>query len=162
GVLNRGFDPSEFLDPPDVWTDFQIDPNTTDGAHYFRSAGRIKPGVTLAQAQAKLGQSAAAYREKFPNALGPNGSFSVEPIGKVFVRNSQSLLIILLAAVSGVLLIACANVANLLLVRSTVRRREMALLAAMAAARSRIVRQLITESVLLSVIGGALVLALGL
>ena len=162
GVLNRGFDPSEFLDPPDVWTDFQIDPNTTDGAHYFRSAGRIKPGVTLAQAQARLRQSAVQYREKFPNALGPNGSFSVEPIGKVFVRNSQSLLIILLAAVSGVLLIACANVANLLLVRSTVRRREMAIRAAMGAARSRIVRQLITESVLLSVIGGALGLALGL
>ncbi|PYP61797.1 MAG: hypothetical protein DMD26_16850, partial [Gemmatimonadetes bacterium] len=162
GVLNRDFDPSEFIDPPDVWTDFQIDPNTTNGAHYFNSAARLRPGVTLAQAQAKLHQSASAFSEKFPNALGKNGSFSVEPVQKEFVRNSRSLLVVLLAAVSGVLLIACANVANLLLVRSTVRKREMAIRAAMGAARSRIIRQLITESVLLSLIGGALGLALGL
>jgi predicted permease len=161
GVLNR-FDVSEFLDPPDVWTAFQIDPNTTSGAHYFRSAARIKPGVTLAQAQAALRQSAAQFREKFPNQLGPNESFSVEPIQNVFVRNSRTLLVVLLAAVSGVLLIACANVANLLLVRSTVRRREMAIRAAMGANRGRIIRQLITESVLLAVVGGALGLILGL
>ena len=162
GVLNRGFDPSEFLDPPEVWTAFQIDPNTTDGAHYFRAAARLRPGVTLAQAQAKLRQSADEYRARIPNGIGPKDSFSVERIEKVFVRNSQSLLLVLLAAVSGVLLIACANVANLLLVRSTVRKREMAIRAAMGAARSRIIRQLITESVLLSLIGGALGLALGL
>ena len=162
GVLNRDFDPSEFIDPPDVWTDFQIDPNTTNGAHYFNAAARLRAGVTLAQAQAKLHQSAGVFREKFPNALSKNGSFSVEPVQKMFVRNSRSLLVVLLAAVSGVLLIACANVANLLLVRSTVRKREMAIRAAMGAARSRIIRQLITESVLLSLIGGALGLALGL
>jgi predicted permease len=162
GVLNRGFDPSEFIDPPEVWTAFQLDPNTTEGAHYFRSAARLKPGVTLAQAQARLRQSADEFRARIPNGIGPKASFSVEPIEKVFVRNSQSLLLVLLAAVSGVLLIACANVANLLLVRSTVRKREMAIRAAMGAARSRIIRQLITESVLLSLIGGALGLALGL
>src|SRR3954469_8325971 len=162
GVVNRGFDPSEFLDAPEVWTAFQIDPNTTDGAHYFSAAARLKPGVTLAQAQARLRQSANEYRARIPNGIGKQASFSVEPIGKVFVRNSQSLLLVLLAAVSAVLLIACANVANLLLVRSTVRKREMAIRAAMGAARSRIIRQLITESVLLSVIGGALGLALGL
>jgi len=162
GVVNRGFDASEFIDQPDVWTAFQIDPNTTDGAHYFRAAARLKPGVTLAQAQAKLRQSAAEYQQRFPNGLGRQGSFSVEPIQNVFVRNSRSLLVILLAAVSGVLLIACANVANLLLVRSTVRKREMAIRAAMGANRGRIIRQLVTESVLLSVIGGAIGLVLGL
>ncbi|MGE5100947.1 MAG: ABC transporter permease [Deltaproteobacteria bacterium] len=162
GVIAKNFDPSEFIDVPDVWTAFQIDPNTLDQAHYFRVAGRIKPGVTLAQAQARLKQAAEEYKAKFPGALGKDGAFSVEPIQKVFVRNSQPLLVVLLAAVSGVLLIACANVANLLLVRSTVRKREMAIRSAMGADRGRIIRQLMTESVLLSVIGGALGLALGL
>jgi putative ABC transport system permease protein len=162
GVLAPNFDPSEFQDPPDVWTPFPIDPNTADQAHYFRVAGRLAQGVTLSQAQAKLKQSAEEFKEKFPNSLGKTGGFSVEPIQKVFVRNSRSLLTVLLAAVAGVLLIACANVANLLLVRSTVRKREMAIRAAMGADRGRIVRQLMTESVLLSIVGGSLGLALGL
>jgi putative ABC transport system permease protein len=162
GVIAPDFDPSEFGGRPDVWTAAQIDPNTTDQLHYFSVIGRIKPGVTLAQAQAKLKQSSDEFRRNFPNALGKNGGFSVEPIQNVFIQNSKSLLTVLLAAVGGVLLIACANVANLLLVRSTVRKREMAIRAAMGADRSRIVRQLMTESVLLSVIGGFLGLALGL
>ena len=162
GVLAPGFDPSEFLDPPSVWTPFQLDPNTSDQGHYFRAAARLKPGVTLAQAQAKLKQSADDYRARFPIALQPNNAFSVDPIGKVFVANSRTLLLILLAAVAGVLLIACSNVANLLLVRSTVRKREMAIRSAMGAERRRIIRQLMTESVVLSIIGGALGLALGL
>ncbi len=161
GVLAKDFDPSEFGDTPDVWSPFPVDANTADQAHYFRVAGRLEPGVTLAQAQAKLSQSGAGFERKFPNSLGKNGSFSVDPIQKVFVRNSKALLVVLLAAVAGVLLIACANVANLLLVRSTVRKREMAIRAAMGADRGRIIRQLMTESVLLSTIGGALGLALG-
>ncbi len=162
GVVSKDFDASEFVDNPDVWTAFQIDPNTGDQGHYFRAAARLKPGVTLEQAQAKLKQSADGYRAKYPNAIGPKDAFSVDPVSKVFVRNSKTLLTILLAAVTGVLLIACANVANLLLVRSTVRKREMAIRAAMGADRSRIVRQLMTESVVLAVIGGTLGLILGL
>jgi putative ABC transport system permease protein len=162
GVVGREFDPSEIIETPDVWTAFQIDPNTSDQAHFFRAAARIKPGVTLEQAQAKLKQSADEFRVKYPNSLGKNGSFTVEPIQKVLVRNSASLLKVLLAAVAGVLLIACANVANLLLVRSTVRQREMAIRSAMGADRRRIIRQLMTESLLLSLIGGALGLLLGL
>jgi putative ABC transport system permease protein len=162
GVISRTFDPSEFGDVPEVWTPFQIDPNSAGQGHYFNAAGRLAPGVTLAQAQAKLQQSADEFRAKFPDALGKGEGFSVEPIQKVFIRNSQSLMTILLASVAGVLLIACANVANLLLVRSTVRKREMAIRAAMGADRSRIIRQLMTESVLLSLIGGALGFVLGL
>jgi predicted permease len=162
GVLAPGFDPSEFLDPPSVWTAFQLDPNTADQGHYFRSGGRLKPGVTLEQAQAQFKRSAADYKTRFPIALQPNQGFTVETISTVFVRNSRTLLLILLAAVCGVLLIACANVANLLLVRSTVRKREMAIRSAMGAERGRIIRQLMTESVILSLIGGTLGLMLGL
>ena len=162
GVVASSFDPSEFMDPPQVWTPFQLDPNAVEQGHFFRAAGRIKPGFTLAQAQAALAKSAVDFRERFPKAIGPKSGFSVDPIQKVFIRNSKSLLNVLLAAVGGVLLIACANVANLLLVRSTVRRREMAIRAAMGADRGRIIRQLLTESVLLATIGGVLGLAIGL
>src|SRR4029079_18795963 len=89
GVL-APFDPSEFLDPPMVWTAFQLDPNTGDQGHYFRSAGRLKAGVTLEQAQAQFKRSADEYRAKYPNALQPNNSFTVEPIQTVFVRNSKT------------------------------------------------------------------------
>src|SRR5205807_5249938 len=124
--------------------------------HYFRAAGRLKPGVTLEQAKARLKLSAADFNAKFPNALGPNGSFTVERIHDVIVRNVRSTLVILAGAVSFVLLIACANVANLLLVRATGRRREIAIRAAIGAGRGRIIRQLLTESLVLSVVGGAL------
>jgi predicted permease len=162
GVAAPGFDPSDLGDKPDVWVPFQLDPNTSDQGHYFSAIGRLKPGVTLAQAKERLVTSAAAYRQKFPDALGKDAGFSVDRLQDVFIRGSKSLLSVLLAAVGGVLLIACANVANLLLVRATVRKREMAIRAALGADRSRIIRQLITESMLLSVIGGALGLIIGL
>ena len=163
GVIGRDFDADDIgVRSPDVWMPFQIDPNSTDQGHYFQAAGRIKAGVSLAQAQAKIKQSAEEFRAKFPVALPKAAGFNVEPLEEVFLRNSRSLLVILLAAVTGVLLIACANVANLLLIRATVRRREIAIRSAIGADRSRIVRQLLTESVVLSTVGGALGLALGL
>jgi putative ABC transport system permease protein len=158
GVLNKSFvsDPeAEILLP------FQFDPNTTNQGHYFKAAGRLKPGVTLAQANALLKVAADQFRRRHPDAIGPKGGFAVEPLRDSIVGDARKSLLVMLGAVSLVLLIACANVANLMLVHATGRKREFAIRAAMGAGRKRIILQLLTESVLLSVTGGLLGLVLG-
>jgi putative ABC transport system permease protein len=161
GVLGD-FNFEDFGPAPQLYLPFQLDPNTSDQGHYFRVAGRLKRGITLAQANARMKLASDEYRRKFPNALGPNNGFAVQPIREALVRNVRSSLFVLAGAVSFVLLIACANVANLLLVRATARRREIAIRAAVGGSRGRIMRQLLTESVVLSVAGGALGLAFGI
>jgi len=162
GILGSGFDVEGIGETSEIWIPFRIDPNTSDQGHYFRVLGRLKPGVTLEQAKAKLQLSTQDFKARFPNELGPNDAFGVERMQEVLVRNVRSTLLILAGAVSFVLLIACANVANLLLVRASGRRREIAIRAAIGAGRGRIVRQLLTESVVLSMAGGALGLVLGI
>ena len=158
GVLNQSF----VSDPEaDILLPFQFDPNSTNQGHYFKAAGRLKPGVTLAQANALLKVAADQFRRRYPDALGPKNGFAVEPLRDSIVGDARKSLLVMLGAVSLVLLIACANVANLLLVHATGRKREFAIRAAMGAGRKRIVLQLLTESVLLSVTGGVLGLVLG-
>ena len=158
GVLNQSF----VSDPEaDILLPFQFDPNSTNQGHYFKAAGRLKPGVTLAQANALLKVAADQFRRRYPDALGPKDGFAVEPLRDSIVGDARKSLLVMLGAVSLVLLIACANVANLLLVHATGRKREFAIRAAMGAGRKRIVLQLLTESVLLSVTGGVLGLVLG-
>ncbi len=161
GVLGE-FNIEDLLSPaPQVWVPFQLDPETSDQGHYFQSAGRLRDGVSVEQGRARLQASAADFRARFKDALGPNGGFSVEPIGNVMVRNVRQSLFVLTGAVGFVLLIACANVANLLLVRATGRKREIAIRAALGGSRGRIIGQVLTESLVLSVIGGVLGLAFG-
>jgi predicted permease len=162
GIIGPQFNLTELGgDAPELWVPFQLDPNSVDQGHFFQSAARLKAGVSLEQAQARLKLSGDEYTARFPAALGDGGGFGVERIQEVIIRNSRPMLLILSAAVAFVLLIACANVANLLLVRATARKREIALRAAIGAGRGRIVRQLLTESVMLSMAGGVVGLALG-
>jgi predicted permease len=161
GVVGQSFRFEDLGPQPDVWVPFQLDPESTDQGHYFRSAARLKPGITLAAAQAKLKLSAEDFKAKFPRSLEPNQGFTVETMQSALVNNARSTLWVMIGAVAFVLLIACANVANLLLVRATTRKREIAIRAAVGAGRGRIVRQLLTESVVLAALGGIFGLLIG-
>jgi putative ABC transport system permease protein len=157
GVLGKQF----LADPEaDVWLPFQFEPNSTNQGHYFRAAGMLKPGVSLDQANAQMKLAASQFHRAYRQS-NPKQSFAVEPLRDAIVGDVRKSLVILLGAVSLVLLIACANVANLLLVRATGRKREFAIRSALGAGRADIIRQLLTESILLSVAGGILGLMLG-
>jgi predicted permease len=161
GVIGESFDFREFGPAPDVWIPYQLNPITKDQGHYFNAGARLKPGISLQQAKAKLEASAEEYRRKYPGALDKQ-SFSVEPLREALVSNVRSSLLVLVYAVSLVLLIACANVANLLLARAISRQREIAIRAAIGAGRFRLIRQLLSESVLLAIAGAILGSALGI
>ena len=127
----------------------------------LQAQARLQPGVSIKQAQAAMDTLAANLAISHPDA-DKGWGFKVEPLHAAYYRNMGKPLLIMSCAVLFVLLIACGNVANLLLARASVRRREMALRAAVGASRSRIIRQLLTESVLLAAIGGVLGLLLAL
>ncbi|MEO5961718.1 MAG: ABC transporter permease, partial [Opitutaceae bacterium] len=145
-----------------LWRPLAFAPeNMTRNFHYFSAVARLKPGVTLEQARAQMDTIGKRIAQDFPE-IKKGWSVAVDSYAEVLVgAQLRRSLYVLLGAVGMVLLIACANLANLSLTRGLAREREVAIRASLGASRGRLIRQFLTESVLLSTIGAALGLALG-
>ena len=162
-----GIAPREFRYPAenvDLWVPRSVIPESGIPSHRWNRVyaviGRLAPGATMAQAQAEIRTFAQRIADEFPDANAGYTTVLTRPIREAIVGDVRPALLVLLAAVGLVLLVSCVNVANLLLARGTTRARELAIRTALGAGRGRIVRQLLTESLVLAVLGGALGVAL--
>ena len=167
GVLPPGFRlllPSEafLVKPSDVWVPLQVDMDNLPPRNwtYFTVFGRLQPNVTLQQAQVEMDQIATELRATYPEHVGSGMQIRLVPLQHDIVKESRSSLLTLFGAVGFVLLIACANVAHLLLLRGNARQKELAMRTALGASRNRIARQMFTESVVLALVGAGLGLLL--
>jgi len=158
GIMPKGFESNP---PMDVWLPLQADPASTNQGHYLAAAARLKPDVSIEQARGAMKVLGERFRAQNSKWMDPTESVAVVPMKESMVENVRLALLVLLGAVGFVLLIACANVANLLLARAAVRQKELAIRAAIGASRWRVVRQLLTESVILAGAGAVLGFAIG-
>jgi putative ABC transport system permease protein len=154
---------SEFTSNPssDLWLPLQADVNSVNQGHYLTVVARLNSAITLENANAAMKVAVEEFRRKFPEDIDKGESAEARPLRDLMVIEARPTLLLLLGAVGFVLLIACVNVANLQLARATRRRREIAIRSALGAVRRRLIRQLLTESVMISIMGGSLGLALG-
>lgn len=165
GVARKGFIGTEVAYAPEIWAPVMMAPVIEPGSTYIENrdsdnmfvVGRLKPGITKAQAEASLKALTIQMGEEHPKENAGRGIELIPPgLFIPEIRNSVLTFAAVLTAVGAlVLLLACVNLANLLLARATERRKEIAIRLAVGASRSRLIRQLLTESVLLSVLGGA-------
>ena len=162
GVLAARFDTEQFDVEPAAWVPFQIDPDRIDAGNLFTVTGRLRPGRSISDGNAALNVAVSAYRRDRPGTVNARTTWAVQPLRDAMVGTARASLMVLLCAVGFLLLIACANVANLLLVRADVRAREVAIRRALGASRGRVLIQAITESLLLAIVGGVVGLGVGI